>query len=105
MNRLLEREECHVFLEIICGIIRYIATYVKAQVIIMSIIGVFTASALGVSGIRNGILWGLLAGVLYFTILLCVSLVLEQGAAGISGNLITVFFICAGSGMLGGMIG
>ena len=64
MNRLLEREECHVFLEIICGIIRYIATYVKAQVIIMSIIGVFTASALGVSGIRNGILWGLLAGVL-----------------------------------------
>ncbi len=64
MNRLLEREECHVFLEIICGIIRYIATYVKAQVIIMSIIGILAASALGVSGIRNGILWGLLAGVL-----------------------------------------
>ena len=64
MNRLLEREECHVFLEIICGIIRYIATYVKAQVIIMSIIGILAASALGISGIRNGILWGLLAGVL-----------------------------------------
>ena len=50
-------------------------------------------------------LWGLLAGVLYFTILLCVSLVLEHGTAGISGNLVTVFFICAGSGMLGGMLG
>lgn len=50
-------------------------------------------------------LWGLLAGVLYFTILLCVSLVLEHGTAGISGNLMTVFFICAGSGMLGGMLG
>ncbi len=64
MNRLLDREECHVFLEIICGIIRYIATYVKAQAVIMSLIGVLAASALGISGIKNGILWGLLAGVL-----------------------------------------
>ena len=64
MNRLLDREEYHVFLEIICGIIRYIATYVKAQLIIMSIVGVLAAAALGVFGIRNGILWGLLAGIL-----------------------------------------
>lgn len=64
MNRLLEREEYHVFLEIICGIIRYIATYVKAQLIIMNIVGVLAAVALGVCGIRYGILWGLLAGIL-----------------------------------------
>lgn len=64
MNKLLDREDCHVFLEIICGIIRYIATFVKAQVIIMSIIGAVAAAALGVSGIRHGILWGLLSGVL-----------------------------------------
>jgi predicted PurR-regulated permease PerM len=64
MNRLLEREECYVFLEIVCGIIRYIATFVKAQLIIMSIIGAVAAAALGISGIRNGILWGLLAGFL-----------------------------------------
>ena len=64
MNRLLDREECHVYLEIICGIIRYIATFVKAQVIIMSVIGTLAACALGVSGIRHGILWGLLAGIL-----------------------------------------
>ncbi len=64
MNGLLDREECHVFLEIICGIIRYIATYVKAQVIIMSLIGAAAAFALEVSGIKNGILWGLLAGLL-----------------------------------------
>lgn len=50
-------------------------------------------------------LWGLLAGVLYFTILLGVSLMLEHGTAGISGNLLTVFLICAGSGTLGGMLG
>lgn len=64
MNRLLDREECYVYLEIVCGIIRYIATFVKAQVIIMSIIGALAATALGISGIPNGILWGLLAGVL-----------------------------------------
>jgi len=64
MNRLLDREDCYLFLEIICGIIRYIATYVKAQVIIMSIIGTLSALVLAVSGIWHGVLWGLLAGVL-----------------------------------------
>lgn len=64
MNRLLDREEYHLFLEIICGIIRYIATYVKAQLIIMNIVGVLAAAVLGLCGIRNGILWGLLAGIL-----------------------------------------
>lgn len=64
MNRMLDHEECHVFLEIIIGIIRYIATYVKAQLIIMSIIGTLTAVALELSGVRHGILWGLLAGIL-----------------------------------------
>ncbi len=64
MNRMLDREECHVFLEIICGIIRYIATYVKAQVILMSGIGAASALVLGLSGIRQGVLWGLLAGLL-----------------------------------------
>ena len=64
MNRMLDREECYLFLEIICGIIRYIATYVKAQIIIMSIIGTLAAAVLGISGISQGVLWGLLAGIL-----------------------------------------
>lgn len=64
MNRLLDREDCHVFLEVMCGIIRYIATYVKAQLIIMISIGIIAAFVLGVSGVKNGVLWGLLAGIL-----------------------------------------
>ena len=64
MNGLLDREECHVLLEIICGIIRYIATFVKAQIIIMSIIGLLIAIILSVAGIRHGFVWGLLAGLL-----------------------------------------
>lgn len=64
LNRMLDQEEYHVLLEVICGIIRYIATFVKAQFIIMTTIAVIAAVVLGVSGIRHGVLWGILAGLL-----------------------------------------
>lgn len=64
MNRMLDREDCHLILEIVCGIIRYLATFVKAQIIIMSSIGALSALVLAVSRIPQGALWGLLAGVL-----------------------------------------
>ena len=64
MNRLLEREECHVLLEVICSIIRYIATFIKAQAIIMSLIGGLSAIILGIAGMKHGVLWGILAGLL-----------------------------------------
>ena len=64
MNRLLEREEYHVLLEVICGIIRYIATFVKAQIIIMSLIAGVAALVLGVMKIQHGVLWGILTGML-----------------------------------------
>ena len=64
MNRLLDQEACHVLLEVICGIVRYIATFVKAQGIIMTTIAVTAALILGAAGIRHGILWGILTGIL-----------------------------------------
>lgn len=64
MNNLLDHEECHVLLEVICGIIRYIATFVKAQIIIMSAISVIASFTLGLAGIPHGALWGILAGLL-----------------------------------------
>lgn len=64
MNRMLEREECHVLLEVICGIIRYIATFVKAQLIIISLMACLAAVVLGVFNIQQGVLWGILAGLL-----------------------------------------
>lgn len=51
-------------LEVICGIIRYIATFVKAQLIIIGIMAAVAALTLGFSGIRHGVLWGILAGFL-----------------------------------------
>lgn len=64
MNRLLDREDCHLLLEVICGVIRYIATYVKAQGVIMSVIAALCALVLAIAGIPRGPLWGILAGVL-----------------------------------------
>lgn len=64
MNRMLEREEYHVVLEVICGLIRYIATFVKAQLIIMGTIAAVAALTLGITGVRHGALWGILAGIL-----------------------------------------
>lgn len=64
MNNILDREEFHVFLEVVCGIIRYIATFVKAQLIIMTSIAVTSAVVLSLTGIKHGALWGILAGIL-----------------------------------------
>ena len=64
MNRLLAREDCHVLLSVICGVIRYLATYVKAQGVIMTVIAGLCALSLSLLGVARGALWGLLAGVL-----------------------------------------
>lgn len=64
MNMLLERQDCHILLEVICGIIRYIATFVKAQLVIMLTIGGVCALVLTLSGVESGVFWGILAGTL-----------------------------------------
>lgn len=50
-------------------------------------------------------LWGLLLGVIYFVVLLAVSLVISGGEIPDGMHLVTTLAICAGSGMAGGMIG
>lgn len=48
--------------------------------------------------------WGLLMGSAYFIVLLLVSLIVNQSVEDVATNFVTVFLLCAGSGMLGGMI-
>lgn len=64
MNVLLEQRECHVWLEALCGTIRYIVSFIKAQLTIMGMIAGTIALVLFLAGIPNGLLWGLLAGAL-----------------------------------------
>lgn len=78
---------------------------VSICIIMVYIIVTFLAGLL--AGKREGkqkYLWGLVMGVLYFGILVAVSLVVNKGVEDVAGNMMTVFFLCAGSGMLGGMV-
>lgn len=78
---------------------------VSVCIIARYIVVTFLAGLL--AGKREGkrkFLWGLLMGVLYFGILTAVSLVVNKGLEDVAGNMLTVFFLCAGSGMLGGMV-
>ena len=49
-------------------------------------------------------LWGLLMGVAYYVVLLVLSLIINQGIVDFSGSMLTTFVLCAGGGMLGGML-
>ena len=78
---------------------------VSVCIIAIYIVVTFLAGLL--AGKREGkrkFLWGLLMEVLYFGILTAVSLVVNKGLEDVAGNMLTVFFLCAGSGMLGGMV-
>ena len=48
--------------------------------------------------------WGLCMGTLYFAVLALVSLAVNRSIADVATNFVTVFCLCAGSGMLGGML-
>ena len=49
-------------------------------------------------------LWGLLMGGAYFLVLALVSLVAGGGDMGVGNSFFTTLVLCAGGGMLGGMI-
>ena len=73
---------------------------IAVYIIVTFLAGLLTGKREG----RKKFLWGLMMGVLYFGILVAVSLVVNRGLEDVAGNMMTVFFLCAGSGMLGGMV-
>lgn len=48
--------------------------------------------------------WGLIVGILYFGILLLMSYIQNQAILSETSHILTVLGVCAGSGMVGGMI-
>ena len=48
--------------------------------------------------------WGMIGGGMYFCVLLIMSMLLHNSLGGEGRDLLTVLFICVGSGTLGGMI-
>ena len=60
-----------------------------------------------IAGKRAGekkFLWGLAMGCIYFLILTAVSVIVNRGIEDAASSLVTVFVLCGGSGMLGGML-
>ena len=78
---------------------------VSAAIVLIYVFATLFAGYISGKKMKNRkFVWGLLAGILYFCVLLLVSFFLDHGTSGISGNPVTVFVICACSGMLGGML-
>ena len=49
-------------------------------------------------------LWGMGTGITYFIVLFAVSLILYRDLQDNGVNIVTTFLLCAGGGMLGGMV-
>lgn len=78
---------------------------VSAGVIVIYILSTFLASFIcGRKCKSKKFLWGLAIGSSYFVILLLLSLVINESVVALGTNVVTSMLICAGSGMLGGML-
>ena len=78
---------------------------VSICIIAIYIVVTFLAGMLaGKKAGKRRFLWGLAMGITYYMILVIVSMIVNKGAQAVAGNMVTVFFLCAGSGMMGGML-
>ncbi len=80
------------------------------QIVSAAIIAIYLVSTLiggiiigKLTGVRK-FLWGLGLGVLYFGLLLLITLGVYRTINGDASSLMTTFILCAGGGMAGGMI-
>lgn len=78
---------------------------VSICIILIYIVVTFLAGF--IAGKRAGekkFLWGLAMGCIYFLILTAVSILVNRRMEDAMSSMITVFLLCGGSGMLGGML-
>ena len=78
---------------------------VAAGIIMIYVVSTFAGGFIvgKLSGVRK-FLWGLTCGILYFGLLLLVSLAIYRSLQGNGANVLTTFLPRAGGGMLGGMV-
>lgn len=81
------------------------------NVVDISIIVVYCISSLlaglffSKGAVSRRFVWGMAAGAVYFVIICAITFAAEGAVDIISNSSVTTFFICTGSGMLGGMLG
>ena len=78
---------------------------INAGIILTYVISTFSGGfVIGkLAGVKK-FLWGLLLGIMYFVLLLLISLGIYHSLQSDMMNLVTTFLLCAGGGLLGGMV-
>ena len=101
---------------IVTGILLFVVTFflykfewdeqmVTAGIIVIYVVSTFVGGfILGKIKKSRKFLWGLVMGVLYFALLFLISFGVYRSFDGNGTNVITTLLLCAGGGMLGGML-
>ena len=101
---------------IVTGILLFVVTFflykfewdeqmVTAGIIVINVVSTFVGGfILGKIKKSRKFLWGLIMGVLYFALLFLISFGVYRSFDGNGTNVITTLLLCAGGGMLGGML-
>ena len=113
-ERLLFFFKCLLFCAILTGILLLLLAFLMYRlrfsegIVTVTAIYVITTFFAGfITGKREGsrkFLWGLLAGSIYFIILLILSMIMKSPGDLSTMHTLTVLALCAGGGMLGGML-
>ena len=115
-ERLLFFFKCLLFCAILTGILLLLLAFLMYRlrfsegivtVCITAIYVITTFFAGFITGKREGsrkFLWGLLAGSIYFILLLILSMIMKSPGDLSTMHTLTVLALCAGGGMLGGML-
>ena len=78
---------------------------VQIGIIITYILSCFTGGFLAGKMMKNRqFLWGVFLGLLYFAIMMLVSLAVNRELQSSTSGFVTAFLLCMGGGMLGGML-
>lgn len=85
--------------------VRLSAKAVAVSIILIYIIATFLAGFLAGKKLKSRkFMWGLLLGISYFLILVLISLAVNHSVSDLTNSLLTTLLLCAGGGMLGGML-
>ena len=77
----------------------------EQKVILIYVIATFSGGfVMGKLSMTHKFLWGLLTGVLYWGLLMLISFGIYHSLQAEMGSLLTTLLLCAGGGMLGGMV-
>lgn len=77
---------------------------VSISIIAIYVVASFVAGSIAGSKMEaKKFMWGLLMGILYFLILVVVSLIVNHSLKDVATNFFSVLVLCAAGGMLGGM--